>query len=115
MLKSKEKVLRSILPQQPQQIPLSNWWILTAVPAQENKLAKLPSSARLAYERIAASQDGVEIGQFEEAEVRALYNECLIYISIPLAPQDTIKLLTLEKFVMNRMAVSYTHLTLPTN
>ncbi|EAY21587.1 mKIAA0493 protein, putative [Trichomonas vaginalis G3] len=107
MLKSKEKVLRSILPQQPQQIPLSNWWILTAVPAQENKLAKLPSSARLAYERIAASQDGVEIGQFEEAEVRALYNECLIYISIPLAPQDTIKLLTLEKFVMNRMAGDY--------
>lgn len=107
MLKSKEKVLRALLPQVPQDFSLSKWWILTAVPSPEAKIAKLPSSAQLAYQRVASAQGGIEIGNFEESDLRILFKENLLYISIPLAPEDTIKLLPLDNFVMNRVGGDY--------
>jgi len=108
MLKSKEKVLRSLLPQNPQPVPLSPWWILFAVPANESRLSKLPPSHRLAYERIAASNpNGAEVNQFDESDLRGLYNESLIYVSIPLKQPDTVKLLPLDNFVMNRVGGDY--------
>ena len=108
MLKSKDKVIRSLLPQLPQPIPLSSWWILNAVPANESRILKLPPPQRLAYERIAAADNtGAEISGFDENEIRGLYNESLIYITIPLKPQDTVKLLPLDNFVMNRVGGDY--------
>lgn len=107
LLKSKDKVLRSLLPQLPMKIPLQPWWQLFPVPANESKLSKLQSSQRLSYERIAAANPIAELGEFSEADVRGLYNEGLIYISVPLTPQDTVKLLPLDNFVMNRVGGDY--------
>ncbi|OHT01424.1 hypothetical protein TRFO_31741 [Tritrichomonas foetus] len=108
LLKSKERVLRSLLPYHPMKIPLQSWWILFSVPANENKLSKLQSSQRLAYERIAASKEsGVECNQFAEADIRSLINEGLVYISVPLTSSATVKLLPLDNFVMNRVGGDY--------
>ena len=108
ILKSKDKVLRSLLPQVPMAIKLQPWWLLFPVPANEQKLAKLPSAQRLAYERIAAAKPaGAELGGFNEADIRSLYNEGLLYIAVPLTPQDTVKLLPLDNFVMNRVGGDY--------
>ena len=108
VLKSKEKVLRSLLPQVPQEFNFSDWWILTAVPCPDSRLQKLPSSVLLTYQRIAATHpNGIEAGQFDKQDLRELFKESLLYISIPLAPEDTIKLLPLDKFVMNRVGGDY--------
>jgi hypothetical protein len=108
LLKSKDKVLRALLPQAPMKIPLQSWWRISTVPVPENKLAKLPASQRLSYERAAALKaPGSELRTFSEADIRSLYNEGLLYISIPLSPQDTVKLLTMENFVMNRVGGDY--------
>lgn len=108
LLKSKEKVLRSLLPPLPMKVPLQPWWILHIVPANESKLAKLPSSQRLAYEKIGTfKENGAEMNQFAEADIRALIDEGLIYTSVPLAPEATVKLLPLDNFVMNRVGGDY--------
>jgi hypothetical protein len=108
ILKSKDKLLRSLLPQNPVKIPLQAWWLLSAVPTSEGKIAKLPASQRLTYERLLAQPfQGSEIAGFPEADVRALYNEALVYVSVPLGPQDTVKLLPLDNFVMNRVGGDY--------
>ncbi|OHT02124.1 hypothetical protein TRFO_07331 [Tritrichomonas foetus] len=107
-LKSKEKLLRSLLPQLPEKIPLQNWWLLYTVPANENRLSKLPPPLRLVYERIAADKNtGSEMSKYQEADIRSLINESLIYIAVPLTPKDTVKLLPLDNFVMNRVGGDY--------
>ena len=107
LLKSKEKILRDLLPQTPVRIPLQQWWILYAVPSNEGKLSKLPSNLRLIYERIAAQKNGAEVSNFKEDDIIGLLNENIIYISVPLTPQDTVKLLPLDNFVMNRVGGDY--------
>ena len=108
LLKSKEKVLRSLLPSLPMKFPLQPWWILRPVPANEGRLNKLSPSIRLAYERVAATKEnGAQISQFSEADVRTLINENLIYVSINLTPAATVKLLPLDNFVMNRVGGDY--------
>ncbi|KAH0788920.1 protein FAM91A1 [Histomonas meleagridis] len=106
-IKSKDKVLRSLLPQAPMEVPLQKWWILITIPASDSKLNKLPSSQRLTYERIASQPNGAEISSFNEQDIRGLINEGLIYINIPLTQQDTVKLLPLDNFVMNRVCGDY--------
>lgn len=107
-LKSKEKLLRSLLPQLPMKVPLQPWWLLYIVPANENRLAKLAPNLKAAYEKISADkQNGSELSKYKEEEIRGLINENLIYISVPLTPQDTVKLLPLDNFVMNRVGGDY--------
>jgi hypothetical protein len=108
ILQSRDKRLRSLLPQQPERIPLQPWWVVHPVPTSDGKAPKLPSSQRAAYDRItAAKATGIAVGKFAESDIRGLYNESLIYIAVPLSAQDTVKLLPLDNFVMNRVGGDY--------
>lgn len=108
LLKSKEKVLRSLLPPLPMKVPLQPWWILFSIPANENKMNKLPSSQRLTYERIASTKSqGSKVSEYQESDIRSLIDEGLLYISVPLTPDATVKLLPLDNFVMNRVGGDY--------
>lgn len=107
LLKSREKILRDLLPQAPVRFPLQPWWVLHAVPANESRLSRLPSNLRLVYERIAAQKGGAEISSFSEDDIVGLLRENAVYISVPLTPQDTVKLLPLDNFVMNRVGGDY--------
>ena len=108
-LKSKEKLLRSLLPQSPMKVPLQPWWLLyTTISPDDNKVSKLQPQLKQVYQKIhAENATGSEISKYQEADIRALINESLIYISVPLSPQDTVKLLPLDNFVMNRVGGDY--------
>jgi hypothetical protein len=108
MLKSKEKNLRSLLPSAPVRFPLQPWWIASAVPVPDGKLPKMPPPQRSLYKDLVTRKGaGVEIGQFPEEDIRGLISESLLYIAVPLSPQDTVKLLPLDNFVMNRVGGDY--------
>jgi hypothetical protein len=108
MLKSKEKVLRSLLPPAPIRFRLQPWWIAYPVPISDSKTSKIPGPLRAVYKRLATEKaTGIEIGNLSEDEIRGLIGESLVYIAVPLSPQDTVKLLPLDNFVMNRVGGDY--------
>jgi hypothetical protein len=108
ILKSKDKILRSLLPSSPIRFPLQTWWIASAVPQPDGKGPKIPSALRAVYARLKAEKSaGIEIGRVPEDEIRNLISESLVYITVPLSPQDTVKLLPLDNFVMNRVGGDY--------
>jgi hypothetical protein len=106
LLRSKDKVLRALLPATPIPIPLQQWWLAFPVPI--SPLPKLAQSQRLAYERISAARStGVPLRQIPDADIRRLYELSLVYFAVPLTPQDTVKVLPLDNFVMNRGSGDY--------
>jgi hypothetical protein len=108
ILKSKEKNLRALLPSAPIRFPLQAWWIAYPVPLSDAKASKIHSAQRAAYRRLITEKvTGIPIGQFPEEEIRGLINDSLVYIEVPLSPQDTVKLLALDKFVMNCVGGDY--------
>lgn len=107
LFQKKENQLRDILPKSPAKIDLCGWWKLYTLPANASKLQKLSGSSP-AYTKI-ASEDGSEIRNYQEADIRNLLNENLLYIEVPLDQNDIIKILPPdpEKFVMNKLGGDY--------
>lgn len=103
VLKSKGKMLRNLLPGVAIPIKFEPWWTLCVVPIPDSKIGKHP--LRSLYERI--QKESGPVSDYSLNDIQKLYADNLIYIQIPLTTNDTVKLLPLDNFVMNRVGGDY--------
>jgi len=97
-------IAREFLPSEPLDIPLEPWWHVLVVNIGEMEYRAL-TPEELKTLQDACSPGGSQVGGLDSGVLRALYKRGLVYIEVPIAPDDMVSIPHLEGFVSNRDSV----------
>ncbi|KAJ7297133.1 hypothetical protein O6H91_Y078500 [Diphasiastrum complanatum] len=101
MWKINKSIVKDMLPAQPLDIPIDPWWTVAIVNLTSDEYRKLSDEEMLVVEKV-SKEDSNRVGELDEDVVRHLYRKGLIFLDVPVFPDDHFQVSILEGFVSNR-------------
>eukprot|EP00191_Tetraselmis_sp_GSL018_P022956 CAMPEP_0177627496 /NCGR_PEP_ID=MMETSP0419_2-20121207/31236_1 /TAXON_ID=582737 /ORGANISM="Tetraselmis sp., Strain GSL018" /LENGTH=791 /DNA_ID=CAMNT_0019128657 /DNA_START=65 /DNA_END=2441 /DNA_ORIENTATION=+ len=97
-------IAREFLPLEPVDTPLEPWWQVSVVNIGEMEYRAL-TPEELKTLQAACHPGGNQVAGLDAAVVRSLFKRGLLYIDVPILPDDAVTIPHLEGFVSNRDSV----------
>lgn len=102
----KKSLIREMLPEAPSDVPVLHWFRLhSAGRPSEDEARRLSDAERAALAELERSPRAA--GLIAKGIVRSLMRKQLIFVDVPIAPDDRVVVPPLEGFVMNRVLGDY--------
>lgn len=96
-------IVKDLLPQSPLNIQIDPWWVVHVANLQEGEYRQLdPTEATVCH--IAARPGGARYADLNGMAVRQLYQRGLVWLEVPVRPEDHLSIPPLEGFVSNKTA-----------
>ncbi|PSC69009.1 puromycin-sensitive aminopeptidase isoform X1 [Micractinium conductrix] len=98
-------IVKDLLPQAPLNIQIDPWWVVHVVNLGEAEYRQLdPTEATVCH--IAARPGGARYSDLNGMAVRQLYQRGLVWLDVPVRPEDHLSIPPLEGFVSNKTQIS---------
>ncbi|GJP34418.1 hypothetical protein CLOM_g18864 [Closterium sp. NIES-68] len=94
-------IVKDMLPLEPVPFPIQPWWLVCVVNLSTDEYRRLTEDELSIVERGGREGDCMA-GEFDEDLVRSLYVKGLIYLDVPVYPNDRFRVSSLEGFVSNK-------------
>ncbi|CAI5473041.1 unnamed protein product [Closterium sp. Yama58-4] len=94
-------IVKDMLPLEPVPFPIQPWWLVCVVNLTADEYRRLTEEELSVIERGGHEGDCMA-GEFDEELVRSLYCKGLVYLDVPVYPNDRFRVSSLEGFVSNR-------------
>eukprot|EP00249_Psilotum_nudum_P019721 c27386_g1_i1 orf=411-3452(-) len=101
MWKLNRSIIKEMLPIQPVDFPIESWWIVCVVNLTLEEFRKLTEEEMVMIDKICKEEINL-FGLLEPEIVCSLYRRGLVYLDVPVFPDDRFKVSNLEGFVSNR-------------
>ncbi|CAI5987448.1 unnamed protein product [Closterium sp. NIES-65] len=94
-------IVKDMLPLEPVPFPIQPWWLVCVVNLTADEYRRLTEDELSVIERGGHEGDCMA-GEFDDDLVRALHCKGLVYLDVPVYPNDRFRVSSLEGFVSNR-------------
>lgn len=94
-------MVKDLLPQEPLAVALEPWWVVHVVNVGEAEYRSL-DPGELAACHVAARPGGARCAELHPAAVGTLYRRGLVWLDVPVRPEDHLSIPPLEGFVSNK-------------
>ncbi|KAJ7533533.1 hypothetical protein O6H91_13G054100 [Diphasiastrum complanatum] len=101
MWKLNRSIVKEMLPTQPVDIRIESWWIVCVVNLSVEEFRKLSVEELTVVDKI-CKEDINQFGELDPDVVQALYRKGLVYLDVPVYPDDRFQVSNLEGFISNR-------------
>ena len=103
MWKLNKAAARDLLPAEPRSIELRSWWTVEAVAVTNDEMRRSRKKEIEMVDKLLTSGAALEVGELNDLETLiSLYKRGLVYVDVPIAPDDRISIPPLENFVSNK-------------
>ncbi|KAI3436452.1 hypothetical protein D9Q98_005869 [Chlorella vulgaris] len=107
MWRMNKGIVKDLLPQAPLNIQIEPWWLVHVVNLGESEYRQLdPTEATVCH--IAARPGGARYSDLNGTAVRQLYQRGLVWLDVPVRPEDQLSIPPLEGFVSNKTTTAAT-------
>ncbi|CAI5491555.1 unnamed protein product [Closterium sp. Naga37s-1] len=94
-------IVKDMLPLEPVPFPIQPWWLVCVVNLTADEYRRLTEDELSVIERGGHEGDCMA-GEFDDDLVRSLHCKGLVYLDVPVYPNDRFRVSSLEGFVSNR-------------
>lgn len=101
MWKLNKSIIREMMPTQPADFVIESWWAVCVVNLSLEEFRKLTEDEIVVIDKICKEEVNI-FGLLDPEVVRGLYQRGLVYLDVPVFPDDHFRVSNLQGFISNR-------------